>query len=115
MSPGILNLTLAQGETWSLSLTWTDDAGSPISLAGYTAAMQVRVMYDSATPVLSLASGSGITLGGAAGTVAISVDATTTAALPAAIYVYDLELRSAGGTVTRLVQGNLTVTPEVTR
>ena len=30
-------------------------------------------------------------------------------------YVYDLEIESAGGVVTRLMQGQITVTPEVTR
>ena len=115
MAPGVLNLTFPQGDTWALSLTWNDSAGAPINLTGYTAAMQLRLTYDAVTPVLSLTSTSGITLGGSAGTVALLVDAPTTAAIDAGIYVYDLDLRSGGGVVTRLVQGSVTVTPEVTR
>jgi hypothetical protein len=78
--------------------------------------MQVRETYSSTTPIVSLTNGAGITLGGAAGTIAIVISATTTAALAAPFSgVYDLEIVSAGGVVTRLVQGTATVSAEVTR
>jgi hypothetical protein len=110
-----LNLTFPQGATWNLALTWNDDSGDPINLTGYTARMQVRASYDSATSVLALTNGSGLTLGGAAGTITLAVSATQSASVAAANYVYDLELQSGGGEVVRLVEGTLTVTPEVTR
>ena len=56
-----------------------------------------------------------ITLGGVAGTISLLVDASTMAALTANQYVYDLELISSAGIVTRLVQGTFIVDPEVTR
>jgi hypothetical protein len=77
--------------------------------------MQVRETYDSTTPVLSLTSGSGITLGGTAGSIILEATATTTAGVPSGQYVYDLELVTGGGYVTRLLEGNFTVDPEVTR
>jgi hypothetical protein len=40
---------------------------------------------------------------------------STTAAIEEAIYVYDLEITSGAGIVTRLLQGQITVNPEVTR
>jgi hypothetical protein len=40
---------------------------------------------------------------------------STTAAIEEGMYVYDLEITSGSGTVTRVLQGNITVTPEVTR
>ena len=110
--PATLDLTIYQGATWDRSLTWQSPAGTPVNLTGYTAAMQVRARRDVA-PVLSLASGTGITLGGALGTIALAATATTTAAIPAGTYLYDLELTS-GATVTRLVQGRVTVSPEIT-
>lgn len=110
-----LNLTFPQGATWTLSLTWNDDDGDPINLTGFSAAMQVRQTYRSTTPVVSVLSGSGITLGGALGTIAIRVPATSTDDIKAGRYVYDFELTSGGGEVTRLIEGTLTVTPEVTR
>jgi hypothetical protein len=115
VSPGILNLTFPQGATWDLSLTYKASNGTPVNLTNYTARMQVRSSYASATAVLSLTDTAGITLGGAAGTVVVAVSASTAATIEANQYVYDLELVSGGGTVTRLVQGTFTVTPEVTR
>jgi hypothetical protein len=40
---------------------------------------------------------------------------STTAAIEEGIYVYDLEITSGSSIVTRLLQGNITVNPEVTR
>jgi hypothetical protein len=101
-----------QGSTFVRTVTWSKD-GLPVSLTNYTAAMQVRSSYASSTPVVSLTSSSGIALGGNAGTIQITISASATAAIPAGNYVYDLELTS-GGTVTRLLEGQFIVTPEVT-
>jgi hypothetical protein len=110
------DITINQGATFELTITWKDSAGTAINLTGYTARMQVRETYSSTSSIVSLTSSSGITLGGSAGTIAIVISATTTAALTAPFSgVYDLELANAGGVVTRLLQGAATVTPEVTR
>lgn len=55
-----------------------------------------------------------IVLGGSAGTVVISLSDEVTADLAPATYVYDLELTSSTGDVTRLIQGAFIVDPEVT-
>lgn len=110
------DITINQGETFQLTLTWKDSAGTAIDLTGYSARMQVRETYSSSSTIVSLTQASGITLGGAAGTIAILISAATTAALTAPFSgVYDLELVSGAGIVTRLVQGTATVSPEVTR
>jgi hypothetical protein len=116
MSAGTLNLTVEQGATWETILTWKIDAVA-VNLTGYTARLQVRTHVGAATTVLSLTSSpaAGITLGGAAGTITLSLTAVQTAALAAGDCVYDLELVSSGGNVTRLVEGAWTVKPEVTR
>jgi hypothetical protein len=54
-------------------------------------------------------------LGGTAGTIALAAVATATAGLTAGQYVYDLEMVSGAGYVTRLVEGNFVVYAEVTR
>ena len=116
-APGSLDLDCWQGASWDYTLTWKT-AGTPVNLTGYTARMQVRASYDSGSAVVSLTSGTGITLGGTAGTVLLEMNATTTAALdgtPNAQYIYDLELISGAGYVTRLVEGNFFINPEVTR
>lgn len=110
-----LDLTCDQGATFTRVLTWLDDDGIAVNLAGYTARMQVRSDHESATVLLSLTTeNGGITLGGSAGTVTLSATATATAALESGEHVYDLELVS-GAVVTRLMQGCFVVDPEVTR
>jgi len=110
------DLEIKQGATLSLTATWKDSAGTAVNLTGYTARLQVRATYDSSSTILSLTSAAGITLGGAAGTIAITASATTTAALTAPFSgVYDLELVSGGGEVTRLLEGTATVSPEASR
>lgn len=113
-APGTLNLTCYQGASFDYTLTW-NVGGSAVDLTNYTARMQVRASYDSHTAVLSLTSGSGITLGGTAGSIFIEAAPITTAAIASGQYVYDLELVTQGGAVTRLVEGTFTVDPEVTR
>lgn len=116
MPAGALNLEIEQGTTWSTVLTWKI-GGVAVNLTGYTARLQARRRPDSATQLLSLTSSpaAGITLGGVAGTITLTLSATATAALHPGCYVYDLELVSAGGEVTRLVEGQWIVKAEVTR
>lgn len=114
-APGLLNLTFSQGATWKLAMTYTDAEGTPVDLSDYTARMQARTSYDAGTATLSLTNGTGIALGGTAGTIELLVPAATTAQIPAEQYVYDLEIESDSSEVTRVVQGTLIVTPEVTR
>jgi hypothetical protein len=113
-APATLNLTCYQGASFDYTLTW-NLGGSAVNLTNYTARMQVRSTYDSTAVALSLTSGSGITLGGTAGTIFIEASPTTTAAIASGQYVYDLELVTPGSAVTRLVEGNFVVDPEVTR
>jgi len=113
---GIYNIICDQGSTFTRQLTWKDSAGSAVNLTGYTARMDVRTSIDAAgAAVLSLTTTNGrIVLGGTAGTINLSAEATATQAVQSGNYVYDLELVS-GSTVTRLVQGSFVVRGEVTR
>ena len=113
ISPATYNITAYQGATYDLNLTWAI-GGTPVNLTGYTAAMQVRENASSSAAILSFASGTGITLGGTAGTIAVTASASTMASASPGYYVYDLEL-SSGGQVTRLLQGVFSIEPEVTR
>jgi hypothetical protein len=109
------NVTIDQGANWDLNVEYDNPNGTPVNLTSYTAALQIRSLPESATAVLSLSTGSGITITGATGLVAISATATQTRAIDEGTYYYDLEITSPAGVVTRLVQGQAVVTPEVTR
>lgn len=114
MSAGTLDLSIEQGATYNLVLTWKID-GTAVNLTGYTARLQARVDVEDSEVILSMTSSNGITLGGALGTITLNLTATATAALASGTYVYDLEMAAGSGTVTRLVQGELVVSAEVTR
>ena len=105
-----LNLVIDQGSSFSTTLNLTDDDGGVINLTGYTAAGQLRKHYTSSNSVSFT-----ITLGGANGTVTLAMSSNTTANIAAGRYVYDVELTDDAGLVSRLFEGIVTVTPQVTR
>ena len=111
IDPATYNIVCPQGATFDRTFTFRiDDA--LVNLTGYTAAMKLRASPKS-TEVLSLQNGAGITLGGAAGTIALGITATQTKAIEAGKYYYDLELTQSA-TVTRLLQGEFLLTSEIT-
>ena len=88
----------------------------PFDLTGYTARMQIRETLESTTTLEELTtSNGGITLGGTAGTITLLLTATETAALTFETAVYDLEIVSGAGVVTRLMHGKVVLVDEVTR
>lgn len=109
----IYNFTLDQGADNSLSFQWKDGNGAAMNLTGYTARCMLKRNYDEA-PVISLALGSGISIAALTGTITLSFSSFQTDTL-SGNYLYDLELVSASGSVTRLVQGMVTISPSVTR
>ena len=116
MAAGTLDFTIEQGATFNLLLTWKINDVA-VNLTGYSARLQARVDVEDTETILSLTTDAngGITLGGALGTISLDQTAIQTALLPAGSYVYDLELISGVGAVTRLVQGELDISAEVTR
>lgn len=115
-APGNYDITLYQGTSFNQQFTWKDENDTLINLTGYTARMMARTSVDEPTPFITLTTANGgIALGGAAGTITLIMSDTATSALTTTSGVYDLELVSGGGVVTRLLQGNLMVSNEVTR
>jgi len=116
MAAGIYDITVEQGATFTLRATWEDSAGALVNITGYSARMQIRETYESEDIILSFtSSGGSIVLGGALGTIVVAGLASDTAMVPMTPAVYDLELESSGGTVTRLLQGKAIITREATR
>lgn len=115
MAAADYDLLIEQGATFELSIVWKDDAGTPIDITGYSARMQIRKTYDDA-PIISLTSnvGGGIVLGGVSGTIDITIGASVTDDITILRGKYDLELELAG-VVTRLIQGTVDISREVTK
>ena len=77
--------------------------------------MTVRPFVGATTTTVVASTANGrITLGGIAGSVTVLIDATTTGAIPAGRYAYDLVL-TTGATVTRYLEGKFIVTGAVTQ
>lgn len=114
MTAGKYDITIEQGATYDVTLTWRDSSNALVNLTGYSARLMARESVDSTTTLISITDGAGITLGGAAGTIRILLSAATTAALGLS-GVYDLEMVSGAGVVTRLVEGFVILNKEVTR
>lgn len=116
MAAATYDLYIEQGATYQLDITWKQPDDNPVNLTGYIARMQFRKTKNSSDALFTGTTSNGIiTLGGAAGTIEIRIPATTTDDFSFGCALYDLELESAGGTVYRLVEGNVEVSKEVTR
>ena len=115
--PAKHNCFVYRGATFSEQIEWKDENGVAIDLTGYTARLHMRETLEAPIPFLTLTTeNGGIALGGTAGTVDLLVSAAATSAIAATSGVYDLELVAGDGvTVTRLLEGLVTISPEVTR
>lgn len=111
---GKLDITIEQGADWKLELIWeTGNPAALVDLTGYSARFQVATRHSAATPLIERTQVAGIALGGAAGTIVITLNETQTAALPAQKAVWDLVLTSPAGEDVRLLEGSAFITPEV--
>ena len=111
MSAGTYNFILEQGATFNRILTLKEN-DSAMNLTGYSVASKMRSTHDSSTVVGTFT----CTISDAAnGKITMQMTNSTTAAIEEGIYVYDLEITASSGPVTRIMQGNVTVNPEVTR
>lgn len=114
MPAAIYDFEIEQGTTLNKQMVWKGSTGAPVDLSGYTARMQMRPSVSSDTVLLNLTTeNGGITLGGALGTITLHFTAAQTSALTKG-GVYDIEVVT-GGDVTRLIQGAISLSKEVTR
>ena len=104
-----LNLIIDQGSSFSTSFIVNDDAGVPINFSGYTGSAQIRKHYTSTNAVSFVVTAS------SAGEVELTLSSNTTSSIEAGRYVYDVELVAPANTTSRVVEGIVTVTPQVTK
>lgn len=122
MLAGIYNIVCEQGTTFTRVITLEyPDADDPTiflpwDFTNYTARMQIRRTIESGTVMIELTTeNGGLTFTNPAqGELTVEMTAVQTAGLSSS-GVYDLEIISTGGEVSRLVQGSFTLNLEVTR
>lgn len=110
------NTTIDQGADWYITFVYENPDGTPVNITNYTAALQMRTSPLAKTAVLTLTtSNAGLTITGNSGTINAHATNVQTSAITNGKYAYDLEITSPSGVVTRLVQGTVEVSPQVTR
>lgn len=125
MAAGIYNFTIEQGATFIRTFIYKDSDGNPINLGEATALrMQIRENVGSTSPVtggtFSISSGDGFSIQTPAGgstqnQFTLTISAATTTAYTFTTAVYDIEYEDSNNVVTRLLQGKIKLSKEVTR
>lgn len=105
----VQNITIDQGTTYSLTITLTNDDGTAKDLSSYTVSAQMRKSYYTSTYTAFTTTKVDLT-----GEITISLTAAQTSGVKAGRYVYDIEITSSEETL-RILEGIVTVTPEVTK
>lgn len=128
MAAGNYSFIIEQGSTVNFEIQYTDSGSNPINLTGYSGKMQIKSNFadDNPTTYATLSSslapdGTGLNFSGSIGTkpptsgsIGIYISAASSSAFNFTKAKYDLEITS-GSTVTRLLQGTITLSKEVTR
>lgn len=104
-----VNIVIDQGTTFNTTFIIHNSSDEPINFTSYTANSQMRKSYSSSN---SFVFGVGLA---ANGQVSLNMSANTTASITAGRYVYDVEVEDNTGVRSRIVEGIVTVTPQVTR
>jgi uncharacterized protein YqjF (DUF2071 family) len=106
----IANLQIDQGASFTSDVTVKDANGNPFNLTGYTARAKLAKGYASTRTRTDFTTT--IASDAASGVVTLTLSATQTSALEDTRYVYDLEIQT-GDVVTRVIEGVISVRPQV--
>lgn len=108
----ISNLFIDQGSDFSAIVTLNNQDNSPIDLTNFTVKSQFRKSYQSSTAVTFTVS----VYNASQGKIRIQLPASSSSAVAAGRYLYDVEITS---TITsekkRVLEGIVVLTPEITR
>lgn len=135
MAAGKYNFTIEQGATFQRTFKYKDSNGDPLDLSGHDVRMQIRNdKADNTTSFLhEFGSGSSFSTEGSGGLFILSssvagaavnktdqftlhISASTTSDMSFESAVYDIEIENTGSNVvTRLLQGKIKISKEVTR
>lgn len=107
-----IELDMDQGSDFVFNLTLTEDDGSPKDLTGYVFYSSFSKSYYSSC---SISLNTLISSPPTGGVVAISLDAANTADVIPGRYLFDVKQIDNNHTTSRVVEGVLTVNPQVTK
>ena len=106
------NIVVDQGTDFATTITVRDNSGVAVNLTNYTGQGQIRKHYTS-----TVAHNMQIVFEDprTSGQLTMKLSRVQTANLASGRYVYDVEVTDNANTRSRLVEGIVTVTPQVTR
>lgn len=108
-----VELYMDQGATFNNVVNLSDDiTNASVNLQNFVVRSQMRRSYYSANATANIVC---IVSNSANGEITMSLDAANTSSIKAGRYLFDLEILDNAGAVTRVLEGIITVTPEVTR
>ena len=105
------NLIIDQGSAFTATITVEDETGNTKNLTGYIYSGKIKKSYSSST---SVEFGSSNIDNLYKGELLLTLTDTQTKAMKPGRYVYDAEITDSGGVTTRVVEGQVEVTPGVT-
>ena len=132
MAAGKYSFVIEQGATTNFEIQYTDSAGTPVDLTGYSGRMQIASNYaydNTRTVYLTLSSslnadGTGLNFSGSngvtpptSGSIGIYIAACTSSLLTFNTAKYDLEIYSGSGDcplTIRLLEGQVSISNQVT-
>lgn len=104
------NFEIDQGSDHGISFRLRDEDNIPVDLTGFTGRSKMRKTYNA-----SKSQDFTVIINAVSSSVNLLISAANTSKLEAGQYVYDVELISSSNLVTRIVEGIVTVTPQVTK
>lgn len=114
MSAGKLNITIEQGATFTRKISMTDATGAAVNLTGATVAAKLSPGFGAATSypfTMTVTDGpNGRISWVMPNTVTVGLNGATKAR-----WVYDIEVTYPSGNVDRILQGEATIEPGVTK
>jgi len=126
MAAGRYSFTIEQGTTLDFNVQYLDSNSTPVDLTDYSGRMQIRPTLTSNDVIITLSSsraedGTGLNFSGSNGTtpptsgsIGVFISAASSSLFNFNEAVYDLEIYS-GSIVTRILEGKVKLSKEVTR
>jgi len=104
-------LDIDQGSDFTTEITLDNNDGTPMNLTGFTVYSQFRKSYGSSTAYAFTCTVSNALQG----KITLSLSGTTSSAIKQGRYLYDVEIVSADMRKTRVIEGIITLNPEITK
>jgi hypothetical protein len=106
-----VNFEIEQGSTFLRTMSVIDNNNTPVDLTTYTLAGQLRRSYSSSEFIdFDI-----VILNPVLGRIAVSLTGLVTATLTHSKYVFDVNATNADDVILRIMEGLITVSPNVTR